>query len=449
MHRRIFLFPFLLLLSGTVVYGQADTLTPGNYAFNLANCIQYGLQHQNDVVNARLDVRYSQEQIKEATARLFPHGEINANFVDNLKLATQLIPDFTGPDPNVKIPVQFGTRFASSATGQINQTIFNSDYFIGLKASRVYKDLAQRNYKRTEIDTRVAITKAYYSVLANQENIRLSRSNMEQLAKTLKDTKARYDVGVAERIDVDRIQVSYNNVVTDIENNIRLLVYSTQLLKFQMGMPQEARLELTETVQDFSVNSNYIEDTVNYRVEDRIEYGIQNTQIALNELNLRSKKMQYLPSLSGYINYGWNYFAGSFGDLYKHGYGASALGLSLSWPIFTGTERIHQIRELQITLDQSRNNLAYLSQQIKVEVANANTQYLNNKALYNTQKENMELTQGIYERIVLKFEQGVATSLDVTSAESELKNAQVQYVTALLNTLISKTDLDKAMGKIR
>jgi outer membrane protein TolC len=431
-----------------VVYGQADTTSPANYAFNLANCIQYGLQHQNDVVNAHLDVAYAKEQIKEATAKLFPHGDIDASFTDNLKLATQLIPDFTGPDPNVKIPVQFGTHYASAVTGQINQTIFNSDYFIGLKASRVYKDLAQKNFKRTEIDIRVAIAKAYYTVLTNQENIRLSKSNMEQLAKTLNDTKARYEVGVAERVDVDRIQVSYNNVVTDIENNIRLLVYATELLKFQMGMPQEANLELTETVEDFNVQE-YIEDTINYRIEDRVEYGIQSTQIALNELNLKSKKMAYLPSLSGYINYGWNYFSGAFSDLYKMGYGSSAVGLTLTWPIFTGTERLHQIRELKITLEQSQNNLNYLGQQIQVEVSSANAQYLNNKALYATQKENMALTQGIYDRIVLKFEQGVATSLDVTSAESDLKNAQVQYVTALLNTLVSKTDLDKAMGKIR
>ncbi|RFS22035.1 TolC family protein [Chitinophaga silvatica] len=449
MHRRIFLLFFLFILTGeTVVYGQTDTLSPINYAFNLANCIQYGLQHQNDIVNAHLDVAFAREQIKEATAKLFPHGEIDASFTDNLQLATQFIPDFNGPDPTQLIPVQFGTRFASGVTGQINQTIFNSDYFIGLKASRVYKDLSQKNYKRTEIDVRVAIAKAYYAVLTNQENIRLSKANMEQLAKTLKDTKARYEVGIAERVDVDRIQVSYNNVVTDIENNIRLLVYAVQLLKFQMGMPQEANLELTETVQDFNVQE-YIEDTINYHIQDRVEYGIQSTQISLNELNLKAKKLAYLPSLSGYINYGWNYYSQAFADLWKRGFGSSALGLTLTWPIFTGTERLHQIKELQITLEQSRNTLNYIGQQIQVEVANANTQYQNNKALYATQKENMGLTQGIYDRIVLKFEQGVATSLDVTSAESDLKQAQVQYVTALLNTLVSKTDLDKAMGKIK
>ncbi|MBS0028818.1 TolC family protein [Chitinophaga sp. 22321] len=448
MHCRFFLITLLLLSGITAAYGQADTTKPGEYAYNLVNCIQYGLTHQNDVVNARLDVKFSQEQIKEATGKFLPHVNVNGSLVDNLKLQTSLIPDLTNPSSGVKIPVQFGTKWNSSVTGQVDQAIFNSDYFLGLKASKVYGGLSEKAYKRTEIDTKVAITKAYYAVLASEENIRLAKANMTQLSKTLSDTKARYDVGVAERVDVDRIQVSYNNIVTDIETQIRVLVYTMQLLKFQMGMPQETKLTLTETVQDLNLDA-FIADTVDYQVQDRIEYSIQTTQIALNELSLKSKKLGYLPTLNAYVNYGFNYFASTFGDLYKTGYGASALGLSLSWPIFTGTERLHQIRENQITLEKSKNDLDYLTQQIKVEVAKSSTDYLNNKSKFVTQKTNMGLTQGIYDRIVLKFGQGVASSLDVTSAENDLQQAQVNYVQALLNTLISKTDLDKAMGKIK
>ncbi|WP_159455942.1 TolC family protein [Chitinophaga eiseniae] len=422
--------------------------TRGNYAFNLADCIQYGIAHHHDMVNANLDVDFSREQVKEATAKLLPHADINANFTDNMKLATSLIPDIASGNYDRKIPVQFGTRFASNATGQINQTIFQSDYFLGLKASRVYRGLATKNLTRTEIDTKVAIIKAYYAVLTNQENIRLSKSNLDQLRKTLSDTKARYDAGVSERVDVDRIQVSYNNGVTRIENQIRELVYTMQLLKFQMGMPQESDLELRETVQDLNVEA-FSTDTLNYKVEDRVEYSIQNTQIALNELNLKSKKMAYLPQLNFFVNYGVNWFSTKFGDLYKQGFGASALGLNLSWSIFTGTERLHQIRQLGITLKKSQNDLDFLSQQIKLEVKSANTSYESNRATFVTQKTNMTLTQGIYDRIVLKFEQGVATSLDVISAESQLTQARTDYVNAMLATLISKTDLDKAMGRIK
>ncbi|MCW3464681.1 TolC family protein [Chitinophaga nivalis] len=430
------------------VYGQVDTTLPGTYAFNLEECVQYGLAHQRDVVNARLDINFSREQVKEATGKLLPHADINASFTDNMKLATSLIPDIAGGDFNRKIPVQFGTRFASAVTGQVNQTLFNSDYFLGLKAARVYGGLAEKTYNRTAIDTRVAITKAYYAVLTNEENIRLAKSTMEQLKKTLSDTRARYDVGVAERIDVDRITVSYNNIITDIATQIRVLVYTVQLLKFQMGMPQQSKLELKESIQDLNVTALAITDTT-YRVQDRVEYNIQLTQIALNELSLKSKRMGYLPSLSAYVNYGFNYFSTKFGDLYKTGFGASALGVTLAWPIFTGTERLHQIRQNRITLEKSHNDLSYLSEQISLEVTNANTAYQNYRAQYLTQKTNMELTQGIYDRIVMKFEQGVATSLDVTSAEKDLKDAQVEYVKAMLNTLTSKTDLDKAMGRIR
>ncbi|NSL85477.1 TolC family protein [Chitinophaga solisilvae] len=425
-----------------------DTTRSGNYIFNLADCIQYGLAHHHDMVNANLDVHFSEEQVKEATGKLLPHADITAGFNDNMKLATSLIPDIASGNYDKKIPVQFGTRFSSNVLGQVNQTIFQSDYFLGLKAAKVYSELASKTYTRTEIDTRVAITKSYYAVLTNQENIRLTKANLDQLKKTLADTRARYDAGVAERIDVDRIQVSYNNSATEIQNQIRLLVYTMQLLKFQMGMPQEDQLELKETVQDLTVD-DFATDTSNYAVTDRIEYSIQNTQIALNELNLKSKKMAYLPKLSAFVNYGYNYFSDKFSSLYNTGFAASTLGLSLTWNIFTGTERLHQIRQNRITLEKSVNDRNYLSQQIKVEVKNANTVYQNNKALFVTQKENMTLTQGIYERVVLKFEQGVATSLDVISAESELTQARTQYVNSMLNTLISKTDLDKAMGRIK
>ncbi|NIG55239.1 TolC family protein [Chitinophaga sp. Cy-1792] len=438
----------LLLITGSQVYAQADTSRTGTYAFNLPDCISYGLAHHHDVVNAHLDVKFSEEQVKEATSKLLPHGNISASLNDNLKLATTFIPDFTDTALKKQVPVQFGTKLNSGLTGEIDQTIFNSDYFLGLKASRVYKDLSRKTLKQTNIEIIVAVTNAYYAVLTNQENIRLTKSNLQQLTKTLQDIRNRYEQGVAERIDVDRIQVSYNNTVTQVGNQIRLLVYALQLLKFQMGMPQENQLTLTETIKDLDA-AYFLADTVDYRTEDRIEYSMQQTQIALYELQLKSKKMQYLPSINGFVNYGWNWFAQKFDNLYKVGYGASVLGVSLTWPIFTGFERVHQIRENEITVKKSKNDLDYLTQQINIQVNSANTDYLNNKDNFVTAKKNMDLTQGIYDRIVLKFDQGVSTSLDVLSAENELTKARTDYITAMLNILISKTALDKAMGKIK
>lgn len=426
---------------------QAQQDTARSYQFSLEECIQFALANQPAVQNARLSREASRERIKENTGKLLPHANITGSFTDNLKLQTSLIPDLTG-NPDNKIPVQFGTKYASAVSGQVNQTIINSDYFLGLKAAKVYDELSVRDLERTAIDTRVQVSNAYFNVLVSRESIRLVDANIIRLQKTLKDTRARYDQGVSERIDVDRMQVSFNNAETQRANLERLQQYSLDVLKFNMGMPLQSTLELEENVKSFAAVQQ-MPDSQLYNIQDRPEYHIQRVQVELNRLDLKSKRLGIVPTLSAYINYGINWFAPQFSDLYKTGYGNSAVGLSLNFPIFTGTERIHQVAQSRIVLKQSENDLANLSQQIQLEVRNAYTDYQNNTASLINQEKNMALTQGVYDRVVLKFDQGVSSSLDVVSADNELKQAQSDYINALLDTLISKVKLDQAMGKIK
>jgi outer membrane protein TolC len=437
------------ILLSQVCSAQTDTATraPEIHQFSLSDCIRYAEAHEHDIKNARLDQQFAQEQVRENTGKLLPHAEITGSFLDNLKLATTLIPDFQSGDLDHKIPVQFGNKYTSSLSGQVNQTIFNSNYFIGLKAAKVYQELSVRSVDATRVNTRVNVTKAYFNVLVNQEGIRIAKANQAQLEKSLQDTRAKYAAGIAETVDVNRIEVLVNNARVGIENQQRLLDYSLYELKFQMGMPLMDSLKLTQTVQEFALQTQSM-DTSGYQVGDRPEYAIQQTQTRLNALSLKSSRLSFLPSLSAYVNYGYNYFAGSFGDLYDKGYGSSAIGLSLSFPIFSGTERIHRNHEARITLEQSRNDLDHLAENIRLEVKGAYVQYQNNLAQLDTQKKNMELTQGVYDRIKYKFDQGVASSLDLLSAENELQQAQNNYIDALLNTLMSRVDLEKAMGRI-
>lgn len=419
-----------------------------SHQYSLEQCVDYALQNQHDVKNARLSLQSAAEVVKENKGKLLPHANINGSYQDNLRLPTSLMPDFASGNLNNKIPVRLGSKYTSSLTGVVNQTVFNSNYFLGLKAAKVFTNLSEKNVSITEISTRVNVTKAYYNVLVNREGLRLSKSNVDQIAKSLKDIKAKYEAGISETVDVNRIQTQFNTAVTGVANQERLVDLSLQQLKFQMGMPQTDSLDLTQTIADFSMSRTGSADTTGYAVTDRPEYGLQQTQIALNELSFKSTRLSNLPSVSAFINYGLNYFAPNFGGLYSRGYGNSALGLSLTFPLFSGTERIHQMNQAKITLDQSRNDLDHLSQQIQIEVREAYTDFVNSKAVLETQKTNMGLTQGVYDRITYKFAQGVASSLDLLSAENELQQAQSSYIDALLSTLISKVELEQAMGKL-
>lgn len=426
---------------------QSDSASGHIISFNLAECINYAMQNQHDVKNAILNSQYSEEEIKASTGKLLPHAAIDGSLTDNLKLPTSLIPDFSSGNLNNKIPVKSGVKYNSSVSGQIDQTIFNNSYFIGVKAAKVFKELSVKSLNSTEIATQVNVTKAYFNVLVNEEAIRLAKSNLAQVNKSLNDTKAAYQVGLAGTIDVNRIQVQTNNALTTIENQQRLLDLSLAELKFQMSMPQNDSLSLKETIKDFTPETAPA-DTTGFNINNRPEYTMQQIQDQLNELSLKNVKLSYLPSLSAYLNYGYNYFSPSFGKLYNIGYGNSAVGLNLSFPIFSGTERIHQTNEAKITLAQSQNDLNNLIQQIHLQIKNAYIQYQNNLAQLSTQKENMNLTEGVYERTQYRFEQGVSSSLDLLSAENELQQSQSNYIDALLNTLMSGVDLQQALGKI-
>lgn len=430
----------------TGLRAQTDTL-PHSYRFSLEQCVQYALEHQHDMVNARLDRRYAREVVGENRGKLLPHAQINGSFVDNLKLATTLIPDIFNGRPDEKIPVQFGNKFTSGITGQVDQTLLNSNYFLGLRAAKVYESLSARALDRTEAETRAGVAKAYYNVLVNQEAIRIAASNLGQLRKSLQDIRAKYEAGLAETVDVNRIEAQYNSAATGIANQRRLLAFSMEELKFQMGMPGADSLVLTQTVRDVAPASPSPADTAGFHAGARPEYQMQQVQVQLNELNLKSVRLGFLPSLSGFANYGFGYFASSFGDLYRKGYPNSQIGLNLSFPLFNGTERIHQANEARITLQQSRNDLQYLAEQISLEIRRAYVQYRNHLDQLDTQKKNMALTQGVYDRIKYKYDQGVATSLDLLSAENELQQSQSAYIEALLNVMLSKVDLDKALGR--
>ncbi len=444
----ISLLIFFLTSFGNNSYAQIDSAVNHFHQFSLKDCIDYAMKNQVDVRNAVLDNRLSLEKIKENTAKLFPHANINGSFVNNLKSPTSLIPDFASGDLSKKIPVQMGSRYTSSVSGEINQTIFNSNYFVGLQASKVFQSLSEKNIEATTINTSVAVTKAYYNVLVNKEAIRIANANLVQIKKSLEDVKARYQVGVAETIDVNRIQVQYNNATTGLENQNDLLHLSLSQLKFQMGMPLGDSLSITEDVRTFDSAPMTVMDTLNFDPAQRPEYQAQQITTQLNELDLKSVRLSNLPTVSTYLNYGFNYFSHKFSSLYSKGYGNSAFGINLSFPLFSGTERLHQINESKIVLEQSKNDLANLDQNIRLQVKAAYVQLQNNNRSLQTQKKNMELTQGVYDRLQYKFKSGVASSLDLLSAENELEQAQSRYIDALLNVLMSRVDVQQALGKI-
>ena len=291
------LFLFILLLSGLTLNSYAQQTPPPPEAvhnFSLQDCINYAFEHQDTVVNAKLDIKSAEYKIKETTGIGLPQINGSANFQDYVKIPVTLIPaQFFGGKEGQFLPVQFGVKYQSSLGLNLSQILFDGSYLVGLKASRTYKELSQRSLTRSKIDANVNVTKAYYQVLVSNEKIRLLDADLNQLKQQVDQTIAQNKQGFVEQIDVQRIQVQYNNLATTRENTIRLLALNYQMLKFQMGMPVNEEINLTDKLENVNLTDNISStgDTTFYH--NRIEFGLLETQKKLNELDVANKKAHF------------------------------------------------------------------------------------------------------------------------------------------------------------
>lgn len=448
--KHLFLITTFLLSAAFGFAQQATPKTTPPYNFSLQDCINYAYEHQDTVLNAQLDVKSADYKVRETTGIGLPQISGSASFQDYIKIPTTLIPaQFFGGPSGTFIPVQFGVKYQSALGLNLSQKLFDGSYLVGLKASKTYKELSQRSYTRSKIEANVNVTKAYYQVLVSTEQIKLLDADISQLKHQLDQTTAENKQGSAERIDVQRTQVQYNNLVTNRENSLQLLALSYQMLKFQMGMPINTELMLTDKLDDIQLadSQGATSDTTFYH--NRIEYNLLETQKKLNELDVANKKAASYPTLVLNGSYNSSYQNNSFGDLYKANFPSSFFGLTLNVPIFSGGQRINQIRESKINVLKSQNDLDNAKNGFLLQANAAHFNYVNSLRSLDNQKRNQVLAQEVLRVAKIKYQQGVGSNIEVTQAQADLESADNQYIQALYNVLISKVDQDKAYGRIK
>ncbi|MGZ4117214.1 MAG: TolC family protein, partial [Bacteroidia bacterium] len=225
------------------------------YSFSLQQAIDFAMQNQNDIKNAIIDEEIAHKKVNEIMGMGLPQINSSLDVKDFLEIPTSLIPaEFFGGRPGTFAAIKFGTQYQSTAGFDASQLLFSGDYFLGLKASKVFVELSTKSTQRTKIETSATVSKAYYTVLINQERTKLMDANIARVKKTMDDTKALMDNGFVEKIDYDRLTVTYNNLLTEQEKIQRLLGLGTYLLKYQMGMDINASLTLTDKIEDVKLD---------------------------------------------------------------------------------------------------------------------------------------------------------------------------------------------------
>jgi len=455
------------LILGLILAAAPYGLIDAQEQLTLKQAQDYAIQNAYSVQTAQLDLRVVEEQIKETKAIGLPQVNAEGSFQNFLDIPVQVIPDFisptvfgtliqTGvlpadsPQPEATfVEAQFGTEYTANLGITASQLLYDGTYLIGLKAVRGLKELTAVQIEKSEEEIKVQVADAYHLCLAADENVRILTESSGILEKTLSDTKALFENGFVEQQDVEQLELSIKSLSNQIKNAQNQKIVAYELLKFQIGLTQSAEITLSnniETLVNDAVSQGLL--TAQYNPENNIDYRLALNNKALQELNMRSKKAAYQPSLGGFFNYQTTAQRNEF-NLFESGqewFPTTVWGLNLNVPIFSSGRRRSQVQQAKIEVERADLMVKMAKEGAALEIKSTRNDMTFAIDNYQTSIESRDLSKRIYDKTQIKYNEGISTSFELTQAKNQYLETQGLYVSAVLNLLNSANALNKALN---
>lgn len=449
-----------LLSTGAV---QAQT----RHELTVKEAVDLAYKNVIELQNAQIDYRIQEAKNKEILGQALPQlsGNVGANHY--LKLPFILFPDATstaiysilkqegvqgssGPITNVPPVVQRQVAFQQpwnfQASATLNQLLFQPDVFVGLQARKTALQYSNALIEQTRERIKDSAYKRYYAILIAERQLGFINAGLERLQKLYQDDSVMFKNGFAERLDLDKVQVQINNLIStkaQIESGIEI---GYAALKFSLGLPQQDTVVLKEDLSSVNLKDGIL--ATDFQYENRAEVRTLNVLRDLQQLDLKRNRLGYLPTVAASANYTLSGLSERFFNKNTAWINSAFVGLNINIPIFDGFQRKYKVQQSRLNIEKLDNSIKLAKQGIDLE-QNINRNTLKT-ALFNldVQERNMQLAEKVFNTTKLKFQQGLGSSFEVLQADADYQTAQSNYFNALYNAAVAKTSYLYSLGKL-
>lgn len=440
-NRRLSLLMLLAFLAGSMSFATAQ-----QNPMTLQQCVQYGLTKNAGVLKSKMEIDLADEKRNETRAGYLPQVNGSISVQDNLKLQTSILPGELIGQPGTQVPVQFGTKYNTSAGIDAKQVIYDQSLIYGMKLTEKSSKVSEINARKTEEQLIYDIASAYYAAQVSFTQKELVKSNLIQVDSLLKITQIQFDNDAAKQLDLDKLTVNQTNLQTELATSTSNYEKQLILLKYYMGMPLDAAIEVP------AINMKEQSATIiNTETLNNTDLELLQAQRGVYSVTLQQIRAGYLPSLSLSFHSSVQNQQNTL-RMFEKGarwFPNTYLGVNLNIPIFDGLSKNSRVKQTKIQIEQSELEEQYLAENLKMQRTNANNTLKTNQAALTSQQRNIELAQKVYEITQAQFVGGIATMTDIVNAETSLRDAQTNYLRALIQVKLGELDLIKTTGNIR
>ncbi len=405
---------------------------------DLEGAKEHALDYNLNIQNSGLAVQQSQEKLWEAISAGLPH--INATADYSNAMGAEITIQFDENAPPSKIPIKPSSNFNLN----VNQLLFSGSYIVGIQTAKLAEKLAEKNKVKTKQDIISQVVDGYYLVLVSEESLKILRNNTKNLREIYRKTKPMVDVGMMEKVELDQLWVQVNSLANAVNTAERQFEMAKNLLRVQLGVSAQTELELTEDLTEI-IRNRGIEALMDgsFEVEQNIDYQLMDVQQEMTGKQIKMQKAAYLPTLSGYYNFTEKILKPDFDMTPNH-----MVGLQLNIPVFSSGERRSKVRQAKIDLETTKNNKALLEDQLAIQYKQLKFNLSNALENFRNQQENVEVSRDVYKNLKRKYEEGMISGIELTTADNNYLQAESDYLNSILEVLQAKNELNTLTGKI-
>jgi outer membrane protein TolC len=343
-----------------------------------------------------------------------------------------------------KIPRVVGPFNSVDVRARLTQSVFDFSNIRRYQSSRAAFRAAKSDRSNTDVSVSAAVAKAYLAALRAIADVEAYQANVSLAEAVLKQAENQKAAGTGTGIEVTRAKVQLFN-----ENQHLLVVQNErskahlQLLRV-MGLNLSTELDLTDKLSYEPLDAVTVEQAEGEALKNRPDVKAQAEREAASRLNANSVKSERLPSLVAYADYGTTGVNGSTIALLP----TRDYGMALRVPIFDGGRRDARRAEMASQFRQERVRTNDLHEQIELEVRTALDSMHSAEEQVKVAEAGLSLAQSEFVQARRRYEAGVASSLELTDAQTRLERARDNRIDALFNHNVARFDLGQATGTI-
>ena len=416
---------------------------PATLSLSLEEAQDYAVSSNRSLRNADLAVQKAYATRWQTIASMLPSVDMSWAFQSMMGYEMEMR---TGKNPITG--EEMVTKIAMPDNGTLGITAsigINGQAIVGVLLNNTAIDMQRLNLEISEDNLRANVKSSYASVLVLQDVVKLLDSSLKNIEDLAAMTQRSVEVGAAEQTQADQILVRVNTLKNNINANKRSTQLAINALKVLLNVPAETELVLSTTLNDLlsaeAVLSLLGKDFV---LENNLSYQTLAKNVELAKKNVHMASWAYGPTVGvGYQYSKKDYFGGKAGFNMTP---PNALSVQVSMPLWSSGKRAAGVVEKKIALEEARNTFAETTDNLGIQNEQLRYNLQNAFETYSNEQDNMTVTQRVFDNTTRKFQQGVASNLELVNASNDLITAQSTYVQAVLTLVNAEVELEKFLN---